>query len=70
MTYTDNEKFKNPGHMLMELRDAGVSDDKLWSEADRIFQYNLEFLANTYEHQVESRALGINRTRNAKGKFR
>lgn len=75
MKHTDNVKFKNQTGMLTELAKenvfpASIFNNREVSEAEIVFQYNLQFLANTYQHHNESRLLAQNNTRTKTGKFK
>lgn len=70
MNHTDSLKFKNLLGMCVELEAVGLAD-KVYGmpEAEIVFQYNLQFLANTYEHQNESKNYRPRGIRGANGKF-
>lgn len=71
MKHTDKLKFNNLLGMCVELEAVGLAD-KVYGmpEAEIVFQYNLQFLANTYEHQNESRYYKPRGIRMASGPYK
>lgn len=70
MKHTDNSKFKNTELMVEELRKVGITWMRGATEADIVYMYNLHFLANTYEHQNESRGYKPRGLRMASGPYK
>lgn len=70
MKHTDSSYFINKSLMIRELKATGsIMLYADMSEAELIYQYNLQFLANTYEHQNESKNYRPRGVRGDNGKF-